>query len=504
MFVPGPIPARAGRVLMSETMVRPLDILDFETELPSEPHFLIPPLDVQVGVGGFPLIPVLVGLTALAVTSTGLNFGMASFYNSEASKVKIAEIAKNVDALLLGQKDILAELKRLSNEVEWGQIVTVIARPIQIITNFVEEMRRLLPDPSWDPAKIAAWRLKKEPEVKAWAKAVLAMTDGGVRLQLSSINGAFKGTGGIHKPLLQILIEKVKDAKAKSQSSYFIAFLKYHSIKYFEAQALGALAGAYAIEHPAETEQQVKDWLKTYQDPYEQQITDSLPLLSPLARFWTAPYKAIGGEAPINWTPWHIIYVDALEVKADDGYVVVGLQFYKKVNRLALEITQAKLDASGDIDAASKKKKANSEWKEEYYQLGANTTMELMTTVVPSLCMVSGVKLLQDGNKFMVLLEYVPFDFTTRKADFTKRKWTSAADAKPSASSWLTSDPNGSVAPDSPNGRVGTAYDVTPDPLSPITGVMLYNQSPNTTEKIWYVLPYTKTDFWNPDTPKKA
>lgn len=188
-----------------------------------------------------------------------------------------------------------------------------------------------------------------------------------------------------------------------------------------------------------------------------------------------------------------------------DGRVVVGLQFYKKGNRLALEMTQAELDKAGDINASSQQKRRNDEWGEDVIQIGANSENQLMTTIVPTLCMVTGVQLWLEGNKLMVLLEYVPFDVTTQTADFKKRAWTRAADATDSSAKakWISSDPDGKVAPDSHRGRVGLQYNVLPNPLSPITGVMLdFNPGAGG----GFMCVRGTTDFYGPDkaTPKTA
>jgi hypothetical protein len=489
---------------MSETVAPPLKVIEADTELEHEPRFPVPPRpETHVGAEAGPAVPVvalIVGLIALCVTSTGLGFGIANFLNGKAS---VAKLSDKLDALLLGQKDILDELARLRGEVEWTQILTLIAQPVQRIKYFIDEMRRLLPPADWDKAKIDAWLKEKEHEIKEWAKAALALNDG-LRQQLSYIDTAFQGGGGLTKPLVAVLIEKMTINKFKTQSAYFMVCLAYRSLKEYEAQALGALAGAYKIEHPDATEPQVKDYIQPYQDVYQKQIEDTLPLLTPLNRFWTQRWNGIGADAPIMWTQWHVVYGDNHQVKTQDGCVLVGLQIYKKGNRVALEITQAQLDVSGDINASSKKTITNQEWGESYIQIGANTEIQLMTTVVPSQCMATGVQLWLDGNKLMVLLEYVPFDFTTRTADFSKRKWTTAAEAtaSPNNVKWYSSDPDGKVGSDSDRGRVGTMYDVTPDPLSPITGVML-----DMAKTGWnvghFMLARIKTDFYGPDKPTK-
>lgn len=490
---------------MSETTAPPLQVLEVDTELQHEPRFPIPSLlDTQVGVGAFPLaaVALLTALVALCVTTTGLGMGVANFFNGGASKEKIADLQNKVDALLLGQKDILAELDRLRSEVEWTQILVFVAQPALRIKYFFDEMRRLLPPANSTPQQIEAWRQQKEPEMKEWAKAVLAL-DNGMRQQLSYINSAFQGGGGLTKPLAAALIDKVTAKGFKTQSAYFLVCLAYRSVKYSEVNALAMLASAYKVENPNATDPQVKDYVKPYQDVFEQQILDTLPLLVPLNRFWTKGWNGVAGEVPITWTQNHVVYGDNHQVKAEDGCVLVGLQIYKKGNRVALEITQAALDSAGDINASSKKTIENKDWGEDYIQIAANTEVQLMTTVVPAQCMVTGVQLWYQELKLMVLLEYVPFDFTTRTADFTKRKWTGVADAvaSPNNVKWYSSDPDGNVAPQSDRGRVGIIYDVTPDPLSPITGVMLdMSGSPNWAN---FMLARIKTDFYGPDKPAK-
>jgi hypothetical protein len=116
--------------------------------------------------------------------------------------------------------------------------------------------------------------------------------------------------------------------------------------------------------------------------------------------------------------------------------------------------------------------------------------------------MVTGVEIvglpLERPNKLLVRLQYVPFDFDKRTADFSKRAWTNDADAKetPNKTTWFTSDPDGKVAENSGRGRV-TIGGFIPDPPSPITGVMLDNtEEGNIGLKGW-----VKTDFYGPDKP---
>jgi hypothetical protein len=367
--------------------------------------------------------------------------------------------------------------------------------------------RRKIPQQDWDQAKIDAWRKEHDHAFKEWAKSVLADT-GGLRQQLSFINTAFVSVPGVTKPLMQVLIEKMKTNQFKTQSEYFLVCLAYRNLKYYEAQALGALGCAYKIEHPNATEPQVKSYLQPYQAVYEKQIADTVPLLKPLKRFWTERLTNVANPTPITWDKWHVVYVDRHKVWTEDGCILVGLQFYKKGNRVALEITQAQLDKAGDINASSKRKIRNNNWEEEYFQIGANTEIQLMTTVLDPRCIATGVQLALDGNKLMVLLEYVPYDFNTRTADFKKRAWTTAAHAEKSPSDqrnsdkWFSSDPDGNVGDTSARGRVGTRYEVTPDPLSPITGVMLQQSIGAGGQMFALMLARIKTDFYSPDTPR--
>jgi hypothetical protein len=84
------------------------------------------------------------------------------------------------------------------------------------------------------------------------------------------------------------------------------------------------------------------------------------------------------------------------------------------------------------------------------------------------------VELSIQGNKMMVLLEYVPFDFTRLTADFTQRAWTSPSDAKETPCiHWNTTDLNAAKDSQNSQGRAGTMYTVLPDPPSPTVGVEL-------------------------------
>jgi hypothetical protein len=496
----GPRLVPVRRVLMSQTTTRPSYIIEFDNELQNEPRFpVFMDSDARVGVGIEPVtVSIVIALIALCITTTGAALGVINFINGKASA---AGLADKLDALQRGQKDILNELDRLRGEVEWAQILLFVAQPIQRIKYFFDEMRRLVPPSNFDPPQIEAWRKKKEPELKEWAKGVLVL-DNGMRQQLSYINTAFHGGEGLTKPLVESLIDKVKLNGFKTQSAYYMVCVAYRSIKTYEANALAMLAAAYKVEHPGATDQQAEDYVKPYQDVFEKQIEETLPVLVALNRFWTRSYMAVGGDAPIKWTQWKIVYGDQSQVTTEDGCVLVGLQIYKNGNRVALEITQAALDNAGDINASSEKK-ITKDWSASYYQIGANTEIQLMTTVVPNQCMATGVQLCQDGNKLMVLLQYVPFDFTKLTADFSKRAWTKAADATTSPNNvrWYSSDPDGNVASDSDRGRVGTTYDVTPDPLSPITGVMLDLNGGTGSNN--YMLARIKTDFYGPDKPTK-
>ncbi|MDB5616450.1 hypothetical protein [Tardiphaga sp.] len=194
-------------------------VIEADSELEHEPHFPIALRDEpRVGVGIEPITMLIVALIALTVTTTGTCIGIANLVNGEASKGKIAEIQSKLDALLLlGQKDIMDELSRLRGEVEWTQILTLLGPPLQVVQYFADEMRRFIPAADWDEAKIDAWRRQHEYEFKAWAKAVLADT-GGLRQQLSFINTAFRGGDGLMRPLMAVLIEKMKNNRFKTQS----------------------------------------------------------------------------------------------------------------------------------------------------------------------------------------------------------------------------------------------------------------------------------------------
>jgi hypothetical protein len=115
-------------------------------------------------------------------------------------------------------------------------------------------------------------------------------------------------------------------------------------------------------------------------------------------RFWTKNGTNLGSPSPIEWGKT-IVYVDSHKVRTDDGYVVIGLQFYKKGNRLALKIFEAKLDRAGEINVSSKREKTNEDWGETYFQVAQNTELTLMTTAVPDGCMVTGSSFPSKGTR---------------------------------------------------------------------------------------------------------
>lgn len=424
---------------------------------------------------GAPLVLPLLPLMALFLGASSLGLGIGSFLRSrrdhEGTQAMLTEIKKDLASLLLGQKDILNELQQLRNEVEWTQIVTLIGGPVGTIQHFWDEMKALLPPTGLNQAQIDSWLQARETEIRGWAEAVL--DERGLRLDLSRINSAFQGTGGLHKPLMQIVAERVTSRGFKSQSPYFIAVTKFRSILYYEALAISTLCAAYKAKHPAATDQQIKDYVAPYTAQSLQQVDSSRQYLDPLNRFWTKPGTNIGMPSPIEWGNG-IVYVDPHKVQTDDGYVVIGLQLYKKGNRLALKILEAQLDRAGEINVSSKREKTNDEWGETYFQVEQNKDLTLMTTSVPDGCMVTGVELSIEGNKMMVLLEHVPFDFTRLTADFTKRAWTSRSDAKETPCiHWNTTNLNAVKDSQDPQGRAGTMYIVIPDPPSPTVGVEL-------------------------------
>jgi len=424
-------------------------------------------------LGVLPMLPI--ALMALFQGTISLGLGIGSFLRSrqesERTQAMLNGIRNDLASLLLGQKDILNELQQLRSEVEWTQVVTLIGGPVATIQHFWEEMKALVPPTDWDQAHIDSWLKSKETEIKGWAEAVL--DERGLRLELSLINSAFQGTGGLHKPLMQIVAEKVSPIPFKTQSAYFIAMTKFRSILQYEALAIGALSAAYKTMHSDATDKQIQEYLAPYQAQSQQQADISRQFLDPLNRFWTKYGMSVGSPSPIEWGKG-VVYIDPHKVRTDDGYVVIGLQFYKKGNRLAIKIFEAELDRAGEINVSSKREKTNDDWGETYFQVGQNTELTLMTTAVPDGCMVTGAELSIQGNKMMVLLEYVPFDFTKLTADFTQRAWTSPSDAKETPSiHWNTTDLNAAKDSQNPQGRAGTMYTVIPDPPSPTVGVEL-------------------------------
>jgi hypothetical protein len=273
---------------------------------------------------------------------------------------------------------------------------------------------------------------------------------------------------------MQIVAEKVISRGFKSQCPYFIAMTKYRSILHYEAVAIGALSAAYKVKHPAASDQEIKDYVAPYTAQTLQQIESSKQYLDPLNRFWTTAGTSVQSPSPIVWGGGVVVYFDPYAVQTDDGYVVIGLQLYKKGNQLSLKILEAQLDRAGEINVSSKKEKRNDQWGPNYIQVEKNTDLTLMTTSVPDGCMVTGVKLSIEGNKMMVLLEYVPFDFKKLTADFKKRTWTSPSDAKQTPGiHWNTTNLDAVKDHNNPQGRAGTIYPVLPDPPSPTVGVEL-------------------------------
>jgi|RhiMetStandDraft_4_1073278.scaffolds.fasta_scaffold05402_1 hypothetical protein len=462
--------------MSASSPVIPFDV-DFDTVPNEVPHLQLS--GPHIAAAGLGAAPIVLPLLALAVSCAGLGLAVANFLGGKETKAKLAELQQGLGRLELGQIDILNELKDLRNEVEWSQIVTMIGGPVARIQYFYDCMNALLPKQEWSQPQIDSWLEHNKTNITQWAEAVVADSDG-VRMQISVMNSALQGTGGLTKPLMEIVVQKILSSRWLTQSQFFFGRVKFQSILWYEAQAIGILTAAYKLLNPAATEQEITDYTALYRTQYEKQITDSSPYFERLKRFWTPWPTSITQDAPINWDKFGIVYIDPHQVQTDDGFVVVGLQFYKKGNRLALCIEQAQLDQAGEIQASTRRKKMNPDWGETYFQVGANTELTPMTTSVPAgevATMVTGVQLQIQDNKIMTLLEYVPFDPKTGTADFTQRKWTvgSAALETP-GEHWFSSDPDGKVPNNSLRGRVGTQYSATPNPLEAIVAVELLCQ----------------------------
>src|SRR4051794_9914561 len=101
----------------------------------------------------------IVGIVAIIAAAAGLGMGGASLYYGTvaADKNDVKEVTEKLGELKQGQTEILTELKEIIGEVEWSEIVDLIAPPVGIVEHFFDEWQTFIPPSTLNADEINKW-----------------------------------------------------------------------------------------------------------------------------------------------------------------------------------------------------------------------------------------------------------------------------------------------------------------------------------------------------------
>ena len=299
--------------------------------------------------------------------------------------------------------DIKQDLNRIQNslkvvlgEVKWGQVVTVLADSINTLEFLYNRLINL--------------DINDKEGAKKLVDDVLLQDK--VRESLFTIHTAMMGDNpALGGSVMELFSDKVSPVGYESlpQSRKCVAVDFLLSMLELQAKGYALLLNAYEA-----SERDVATLKEEMKSRFKSQIELSKPYVNKL----TYDFENVAwGEDYFEWyADDH--YADTNAVVADDDKVVVGLQLYKKGNRIALKIAQAvtefsKLDEI--VMFSGSEWKENQDWNGNYFNLKDAGYVDANVNTIPVNTVVKGAALYQKGNRLGIKLFWTLIDPKTGK-----------------------------------------------------------------------------------------
>lgn len=319
---------------------------------------------------------------AIATGAVGIVVGAANFVKDIVSgRNESTETKKKLEQIQNGIDNIQQNIKVVLSDIQWTQVIVVLSESVSTIYYQYNKMMTL--------------DLNNSRASKAW---VANLNTEEIAKALFIINEAMLGKlillpGAIMQLLTSKLTPLTYDKLSQSRKWLAVDYLQ--EMLYVQGEGYAIMLNAYKVEGRM-TDNLVAEMIQRF----AAQMEFSAAFISPLSY---AYQNVDQGKSYFDWYD-DAPYVDTHEVVADSGQVVVGLQLYKKGNRIAIKIAQA-IPAFNEVQEklSSISWKDDPDWGKQYFKLKENY-VDTNVTTVPGGMVVTGAALYQKGNRMAIKL----------------------------------------------------------------------------------------------------
>jgi len=425
----------------------------------------------------------IVTLVAATVAEELANYAL-DMALEQISGTEISETEKQLAVLKQGQQEIMRRLDLIRTDIQFSDIKHELMPHFKNIAHHFE--------------KLCEFNKGDKEGIRKWANRVLHDSKG-VEDDMLAIKRVIAGESDLNYSPMQVYIERLKLDIRPIQSSYYQSLSFFQSLLEIQIRALIVYTNAYRF-HTHDRFSDLTAIMERLERYYNDQIQYNKPLVN-AQNLWYHDTNWEGGYFELSTSPDddHCHFVDLHPNCAPIDHVVVGIQFYKKGNRLGIKIQYADLDEGindvkqlpanfqdspgwGEIDGQDYFKLSDIRRYSQYTgstQAGPYTGYNPMSPAIKGgelnlkdREVVTGVKFVRmpkekgsslDGAyQLSIQVQIVKLNKTCTSFESKDRSWRE-----------LNTELNVPLDLDTSGGYVHTAF-VSPSPLSFINGVRLY------------------------------
>jgi hypothetical protein len=284
------------------------------------------------------------------ISGVGFALSVSSFaYALIMDHAVESEVERKLKTLQKNQHEILGYLKLILAEIQWTQIISEADGAFTNINYQFEQMLKLQEGDTKEASK--------------WAKSILDQSEG-IKKDLYIINQLMMGNSPLTAPLMSIFADKIKKYPT-NQSKYMEAKWYFRTINEIQTKGFCLLSNAFNLENDisSNADPRTKKFLSEYDNTLYEQQGFNKEYINALDHWYHDP-TFNGDYFDINDG---YNYVDTSEVMAPTGRVIVGMQLYRKGNRIALKIATAIPVEDSNIDQNSIQWVENPEFNNSNY-----------------------------------------------------------------------------------------------------------------------------------------
>jgi hypothetical protein len=306
-------------------------------------------------------------------TLASLGFGI---YGGIDSEQKWAGVNKKLDDILKGQELIRERIDNVYAEVQDSKLLTATIKFENAIDGwfrtYVALIERRL-DGISNPLRSDTWEKELKDDTAELVGDLVKCDD-----HLREIHAAFMGNlSSLGKPYMDAFVNEVMNMGARlprTQSNYFYGLSRFERWLILQQKGILLLGNRYKYKNPEANIKTILHALKhaTHEKDkngnevckLKSQAAFSAPYLKNVERYYQEFNKESRPDTDFicigisSCDTEDVFYVDNHPVVSDPGKIVVGLQFYRKGDRVALKIIQAAFN-NGFVDQDNSTTKAN-------------------------------------------------------------------------------------------------------------------------------------------------